>query len=371
MAQKEARRDRPSEHAVTITLVVSAAAVTACVALARGGHYVAEWVVGLIAAAVAVVLFVGASVFTNRVFGVARGDDVDPYPEVPAAFWGSMSAEGRERTRQVRATDVAAARAWEAEAPAPETARIESDDGTRLVAHVTLANPGSRRWLLFAHDYRGTWGESAHHARRFAERGYNVLRPEMRGHGESGGLHVGLGLADRRDLVAWAKWLVRTYGGDVRIVVMGHSMGAAAALFACGEKDLPRQVVATVADCPFADAWSVLVAALRRRHVPPHPFADFVRSMLQRQLDGCDLVDVDVTAAVKRSRTPLLVIHGTADTVVAPEAAGRIVEAAGGKAEGKGKTLCLVEDAGHRLACWTNPDVYYDALFSFVKRHVK
>ncbi|MDW7650471.1 MAG: alpha/beta hydrolase [Bacillota bacterium] len=62
------------------------------------------------------------------------------------------------------------------------------------------------------------------------ERGYNVLLPDNRGHGESQGHYIGFGRHDRLDCLQWVDEIISRNGEDSVIVLHGVSMGGATVL---------------------------------------------------------------------------------------------------------------------------------------------
>ena len=246
-----------------------------------------------------------------------------------------------------------------------ERVETTSDDGTRLVGHALSCCPGSPRWLVFVHGYHDNWRAGLTYARRSAEAGHNLLLVDLRAHGESGGDWVGAGWLDRRDLVAWCRWVVARAGEGARITLMGISMGAASCLMACGEKDLPGQVAACVADSGYTDFWRtaenvVRTGSLGTPPASPHPLLDVARRRLARARGGYDLMLARPVDALARTRVPVLLIHGDADRVVPPYMA-RELAAAGG-----GHRLETFPGAGHCCAVFADPGRYWDCVLGFL-----
>lgn len=252
---------------------------------------------------------------------------------------------------------------------------LEAEDGARLVGHLFEANPGSERWLVFAHGLDGTWRAGLTYAARAAAAGCNLLFVEMRGHGASGGEWVGASWLDRRDLVCWCRWLVGRAGEGARIVLAGQSLGAASALAACGEHDLPPQVKACVSDSAFTDWWNVSVHAMAAglggaQPVPAHPLLDLMRFMLRLRKGGYDVAKARPVDAIVHAKVPVLLIQAADDRMVEPWMAERLAEAAGGVAAGEGHRLLSVPAAGHCCALFADPDAYWAAIGDFLARYL-
>ena len=79
--------------------------------------------------------------------------------------------------------------------------KIKSFDKTILFAE-WFVNDGNK-WVIILHGYGANGRLMYYVARRFYKKGYNVLLPDLRAHGISGGDYVGMGWHDRLDLIKW------------------------------------------------------------------------------------------------------------------------------------------------------------------------
>ena len=266
-----------------------------------------------------------------------------------------------------RARELASAQRWfEFVRPSSEAVDLMASDGCRLVGHELLAGAPSRDWLVYAPGLGGTWKSGLCFARRFAQKGFNVLLVDMRSQGESGGTSVGYGHVERRDLVEWCEWVV-SQDDDARIVLAGFSMGAAAVVEASGEPDLPVQVKAIVSDSAYADLWNEAMHLLGKGSGGApfllRPTLDLARLALRAGGQGFDLAAASAEEAIGRSSTPTFIVHGEADCAVPLCNAACLAAAAACEHE-----LLEVPGAGHCCASLVDPDAYYGALFAFLDR---
>lgn len=266
-----------------------------------------------------------------------------------------------------RAGELASAQRWfEFVRPSFEAVDLTASDGCRLVGHELLAGAPSQDWLVYAPGLGGTWKSGLCFARRFAQKGFNLLLLDMRSQGESGGTSVGYGHIERRDLVEWCEWIV-SQDADARIVLAGFSMGAAAVVEASGEPDLPVQVKAILSDSAYADLWGEAMYLLGREGNGAsfllRPTLDLARLALRAGGRGFDLAAASAEEAIGRSSTPTFIVHGEADCAVPLCNAARLAAAAACEHE-----LLVVPGAGHCYASLADPDAYYGALFAFLDR---
>ena len=306
----------------------------------------------------------------ERLGGLLVPGDPDPME----SFSGTLTQGERDRIEAARRTEALACEEWLDSLPdagATELVYTTAPDNTRLCGHVLAPNPGSSRWVVLVHGFNGSWNEGMLYARHYAEQGYNLLMPEQRGHASSGGAYICMGSREGIDMVAWASWLVATYGEEIEIVLHGHSMGGASVCIAAGEPNLPSQVRAVVSDCAYSDAWNVFVPIIRDgMKLPVHPGLDMARIIMKRRPGGFDPGAVLVEQAVRDAHAPLLIIHGEADTFVPPYMAMRIYKSAGGAAAGQNRKLEMFPAAGHVQSSFADPARYFGVLFDFVGRYV-
>ena len=121
--------------------------------------------------------------------------------------------------------------------------------------------------IVLAHGFSADRALMSTMARSFTAAGYAVVAFDFRGHGGNrNAFPEGRGEGLRRDFDAVVDWTETTNQVDpTRLVVMGHSMGAAAALDFATHDDRPRAVVpisgATLLDGPVVPKQAYLIAA--------------------------------------------------------------------------------------------------------------
>ena len=186
----------------------------------------------------------------------------------------------------------------------------------------------------------------------FREKGYGVLLPDSRGHGDTGGETMSYGVTEKWDVIEWAHWLHAA--GCREVFGLGESMGAAILLQAAAERPVFRAVVA---ECPFASLRWIAEDRIVKRLSGPLPFRHIVARILvtggfwyARLRYQLDLDAAAPATSVERLRTPVLLIQGLSDDNVSPAHARAIA------ASGRSVTLWLVQGAGHTGAAAADPE---------------
>ncbi|QJC51612.1 alpha/beta hydrolase [Paenibacillus albicereus] len=244
---------------------------------------------------------------------------------------------------------------------APEDAELLSQDGLKLRAIWLPAPGGSARTAILAHGYSGEAKQMAGFARFYAEElGWNVLMPDARGHGRSGGSYIGFGWPERKDYLGWIRWVSERVGTGSEIVLHGISMGGATVCMTAGEA-LPPQVKAIVADCPYTSVKDELTFQLKRMYkLPPFPFLPLT-SGLTKLLAGYSFGEASALKQVRQAKVPMLFIHGGADTFVPTWMGVKLHEACP-----QPKELLVVPGAEHGAARQKAPEKYDAAVRGFL-----
>ncbi len=193
----------------------------------------------------------------------------------------------------------------------------------------------------------------------YLNRGYAMLLPDARAHGESEGEYIGFGCLDRKDALVWINWVIQELGEDVGIVLHGTSMGGATVLMASG-LELPGQVKGIVSDCAFTSPKEVFTHVLHSMyHLPAFPAIPGA-DILNRRLAGYGMDECNAKREVAKAKVPILFIHGTKDTFVPYHMCREIYDCCASP-----KKILEVEGAAHAESYYKDTESYERALDEF------
>jgi fermentation-respiration switch protein FrsA (DUF1100 family) len=165
--------------------------------------------------------------------------------------------------------------------------RIDTADGARLAA-LYLPAPDARFTVLFSHGNGEDLGTAHPQLDALRRAGLSVLAYDYRGYGLSTGRPTERGIC--RDIEAAYDYLTGELGvAPDRVIIHGRSLGGGPSVYLAGR----RPAAALILESTFVSAFRVVT------HVPLSPLDRF------RNL-----------ARLSRLHLPVLVIHGTEDTVV-------------------------------------------------------
>jgi uncharacterized protein len=258
--------------------------------------------------------------------------------------------------------------------PAPSFAAwrevaIKAHDGAVLRAWLVSPQISHGNCVITLHGVadgrRGTLGL----AQLFVENHYTVLMPDSRGHGESDGDIATYGLLERDDVHRWVDWLISSEHPR-NVVAMGESLGAGILLQSLA---VEHRFSAVVAESPFANFEEIaeyrvaqrlpIGGLVGRAFAKPLVWSGFLYA---RWKYGMDFRAANAADAVANTSTPILLIHGLADTNIAPEHS-RILASVNPRSV----TLWLVPGAAHTGAFAAAPEQFRSRVLGWFTEHVR
>lgn len=244
-----------------------------------------------------------------------------------------------------------------------ETVVIMSRDGLFLQGKYIHVADGAPLDIMI-HGYRGlAVRDFSGGAVARIKAGHNVLLAEQRAHENSGGHIITFGIRERYDVLAWTNYAVKRFGQDVAITLFGISMGAATVLMA-SELELPTQVKAICADCPYSSPKAIIKNTCKSCKVPS--WLAYPVIWLGVLLYGhFNLSDGSAVEAVKHSKLPILLMHGKDDVFVPCKMSEEIAKANPDKTE-----LHLWDGAMHGMSFVVHTEEYLQIERAFLDKYI-
>ncbi len=238
-----------------------------------------------------------------------------------------------------------------------------SRDKGRNVHGVEFRNPSnSNVWVITHHGWTSCKRENSSYAMEFYRRGYNVLIPDMRGHGNSESKFVSMGWLDRLDTVDWINALVKE-NPNCKIILHGVSMGGATTMMVTGE-DLPENVVCAIEDCGFTSVYDIFYdQCVRVYHMPPKIVMP-AAGLVNRIVNGYSFKKASAVEQLKKSKTPTLFIHGDKDDFVLFENLQKVYDACAAP-----KEMHVVHGAEHALSSHWFHEEYWKVVYEWLDKN--
>ncbi len=238
---------------------------------------------------------------------------------------------------------------------AAESVRFSSRDGTALHGWlIPAAGVADRRSAPTILHFHGTAGNIESHiffTEHLPPAGFNVFIFDYRGYGRSEGRARRRGKLIEDGHAALDALLSRPDIDPSRIGMYAQSLGAAIGLCVMAER---AEIRAAVIESSFA-SWR-LMAATALGGDPPGPFSRAIAGLFIRD-------DHRPDEAIARIDRPILIVHGTADSII-PVSHGRRLAAQARSAE-----LVEIEGGDHNTLRETHPEVD-ELTIDFLRRHL-
>ena len=240
---------------------------------------------------------------------------------------------------------------------------ITSSDNLKLHSYVVKNENPSNKWVVTVHGYTSEGLNMSSYAKKYYDMGYNVLIPDLRSHGLSEGNYIGMGWDDRLDIISWINYILNE-NPNAEIVLHGVSMGATTVLMTSGE-EIPSNVKAIVADCGYTSVWDEFAYQLDDLFsLPEFPILN-VSSIVAKIRAGYFLGEASSINQVKKSKTPILYIHGDQDDFVPYFMMEELYNATSSE-----KEMLTIKDAEHAKASEVDPETYWTTVNNFINKYI-
>jgi dipeptidyl aminopeptidase/acylaminoacyl peptidase len=241
-----------------------------------------------------------------------------------------------------------------------EEVQFRTADGLALYGW-WLPRPGSQRVVIGLPGHRSVKSDLLGIGSALWRAGNNVLLFDWRSRGQSDVAQHSLAYYELRDAEA-ALAYARQRVPDGRFGVVGYSMGASVALLLAARAP---DVQAVVADSPFTGISEVVAHGVAHYHLPVRavvPLADRLTSWRYGYRFGA-VRPIEAVAAV--SPRPLLLIHGSADSLIPVSHAYQLFGVAR-----EPKELWIIPNAEHCGGYFADRRAYVERVAAFFENYL-
>lgn len=241
---------------------------------------------------------------------------------------------------------------------------LTTDNNLKLHAYEIKQENETNKWAIVVHGYTSEGKLLSSKAKHLYNMGYNILIPDLRGHGASQGDYIGMGWDDRLDIIDWINYIVDS-NSNSEIALHGTSMGAATVLMVSGE-NLPSNVKAIIADCGYTSVYDEFKYQLKELfNLPAFPVLN-VSDIVTHIRAGYCLNDASAINQVKKSKTPILYIHGDKDDFVPYYMMDELYNSTSSK-----KEKLTIKGGEHANSDLVNPQLYWSTIEEFLEKYIK
>ncbi|MDR3190369.1 MAG: alpha/beta hydrolase [Lactobacillaceae bacterium] len=247
-----------------------------------------------------------------------------------------------------------------------QTWNLTAKDGTKLVGNYVAATKKTNKTVIVIHGFGVDHVAMAPYGTMFHEMGYNVLMPDNRAAGKSGGKYIGFGYLEAKDYLEWINQVIARNGQQSQIVVMGASLGGATTMTLSGMNP-PKQVKAYIEDAGYSSTYDELYHEAADLYGIPLPIAKpivHVVSWYSNLIAGYSYEQATAVNYLQHNTRPMMFIHGAKDDFVPTKFVYRNYKATKGP-----KTLYVVPRAAHVASYATNYQQYEQKVAKFLNQY--
>jgi len=307
-----------------------------------------------------VVLFIfGGGLFLINGIGLYAGNWF--YEEVDVAY--ARDHRGEDSKHQEILAEGKATKGW-------QDVEIISKHGYNLQGTYIPSPQKSHKTLIFLHGFTKNRLYGLDYGRMYLQEGYNLLLVDSKAHGDSGGSSVSWGIQEKDDVDSWVDWVKNKFPDGV-IGIHGISMGAATALMYAGADEKQHKVDFYVADSAYSQLEPLLKEKIIEQiKLPEDSFLPdvllFYSNIVSYYKNRYTFHGSSPLTAIAAVTTPVLFIHGGADTLVPPKMSEDLYASVKGP-----KELHIFPQAIHACAVYQDRRQYTQIVQTFIEKYGK
>lgn len=234
---------------------------------------------------------------------------------------------------------------------------IKSFDGLKLSAKY-IKNDTSNNWVILVHGYTADAKSMLSLADKYYKKGFSILAPDQRAHGQSEGTYTSFGIKEKEDMKARISW-IKDMDKEAKIIVHGESMGAATTMFLAA--DNPDNLVAFIEDCGYTSFYAMQIDQLKGDlGLLVYPIT-FIANIIGKIRFSSDFYKSNIDS-MKNTKIPGLFIHGKSDRLVPVKMCFDLYKTHPGK-----KSLYTPKAADHAECKFYDQDEYFRQIFEFLE----
>ena len=249
---------------------------------------------------------------------------------------------------------------------AKDIAIITSDSKKiKLTGKMLKQENPTNKWAIIVHGHTRYYESVCSIAKDFYDKGFNILTPNLRGHGPSGGKITTMGIMECQDMLCWIELILKE-DKNANIILHGTSLGAGTVMNTIGLKsECLKNVKAVIEDCGFTSIYSEFENLIKSTYkLLPTKLTMNIINSLCKLIYGIDFKSVEPIKMIQNSNIPILFIHGDKDTYVPFYMLDQLYNVYNGP-----KEKLIVKDAKHAEASNILGDEYSNIIMQFIKKY--
>ncbi|MGL5244896.1 MAG: alpha/beta hydrolase [Sarcina sp.] len=248
-----------------------------------------------------------------------------------------------------------------------ENIMVSSSNGYDVETMFIKSKEETNNTMIIVHGIESYYFKWLKTAFGYLENGYNVVIYNQRHTGNTGGNDYTFGLYERYDLDSVVNYVKKRLP-EGKLGVHGYSMGAATATMHTEINEKNKNVDFYILDSPYSEMKDAVKLGIEAENIPliPTRYIAFCGNLYTKIFSGFTYNEVKPYKAVKNICVPVMLIHGTADTVCAPDNSSKIYD----NIPHNKKELWFIEGSKHVDGIKDTGKEYFNRIFNFINKNV-
>jgi len=239
-----------------------------------------------------------------------------------------------------------------------ESFYFRTRDSLRMSAYRIPSDTAVKGTVIALHGYRSNKNKYLPVIPFFTSRGYDFIAVDLRGHNMSEGDYTGFSYLEKKDINDLIDYLRRENLIRGKLILYGHSIGAATAVGVASERE---DVDALVLESLFTSFDKIIPNYINfytgvNADSLPNQAEKFIFDKIKIPADSIRPVD-----QAEKIDIPVLLIHGAQDKKVPLKHAEKMYERLKGP-----KKLIVIDSATHNTLWERGGDAYFDTILRFL-----
>ena len=238
--------------------------------------------------------------------------------------------------------------------------KISINSKDRLILSGLYNNDNNNKLVIIAHGfaqnkyYMGEW------VKLFQNLGFDQLIIDLKSHGESEGDEFSFGANEREDILTWID-KIKSIKDDYSIILFGLGIGAATISNVLNNKD--KNIKVAILDSCFDNAFKQVDYLNSHKKMKSKLIFKIFLNYLKRN-KKLNLKEIDICENLKKSKIPVLILHGKNDTITPVEMAYNLYNSLPSKLS----QINIFENAGHFEELEKNKFLYKNDIKKFLDK---
>jgi uncharacterized protein len=225
----------------------------------------------------------------------------------------------------------------------PEDFDINSDEifiktkNLKQIQVFLTTNQSDKPLIVLLHGWANTSDKFYPLAKELIKKNWQLLFVNARNHGRSDPDSYSTMVKFIEDLDSVLRFVRDKFSG-IKIILIGHSLGAATSIYVSGRNP---QIKTLVSVSSFTDLGNTMARSFLKKHMPQW-IIKYILKYIEKEV-GLSIDELSPINNISKVLQPILLLHGTNDKIVPVEECNQLYN----KCVNKYSKQCIIEGANH------------------------